>query len=232
MQIKNPLRHGLCVAMAAGLLFGLATCALSHKRDLVWSYEWWVAYEGERELEFWFTDFGGGKSDVWLEFEYGVDGHYMVAPYLLMERDGSDLRVVGWKFEQRYSFGEFAFDRVLPGLYFEVKKEGGEAYELEAKLITTVAFSSGYNWTTNIIAEGKADGKNAVEWEYSTGVSFREGRKLSYGIEAFGNITKQRHFVGPTIGLQLDRGQKVLVGYGVSTKGAPGRLRLIFEWEF
>ncbi len=209
-----------------------ASQSFAHERDLVWGYEWWVPYKGERELEFWFTDFGGGKSDLWFEFEYGVDGHYMFAPYLLMERDGNDFRVVGWKFEQRYSFGEFAFDRVLPGVYFEVKKEGGEEYELEAKAITTIAFSSGYNWTTNIIAEGKTEPRSKYQWEYTTGLSRRLQKGCSVGVEAFGNLTMQRHFVGPTVGMRLERGKKVLAGYGFSTTGDPGRFRLIFEWEF
>ena len=54
----------------------------------------------------------------------------------------------------------------------------------------------------------------------------------SLGLEVFGNISERKHYVGPTIGLQLDRKMKFLAGYGFRTNGDPGKIRLLFEYEF
>ena len=228
----NRLHAGIKAFIVSGLVFGTAVSALADERDFVWTYEWWVPYKGERELEFWLTDFGGGKSEFLIEFEYGVDGHYMFAPYIQIERDGNHYRVNGWKFEQRYSFGQFRYDTLLPGVYFEVKKENDEEYELEGKLIATVARKDGTSWSGNLIAEMKTDSRHGIVWEYATGVSRKHGYRMSYGIEAFGNITKRRHFIGPTVGMRIKPGQKIVAGYGFSSTGDPGRFRLLFEYEF
>lgn len=232
MLMISRLKACLLSTSAALLLFGSTSSAFADERDFVWTYDWTVPFKGEREIEFWATDFGGGKTDFWFEFEYGVDGHYMFAPYLQIERNGNDYVVNGWKFEQRYAFGQFKFDKPLYAAYFEIKKENDEEIELEAKLITTITRKDGVSWSGNIIAEMATDGRNVFVWEYATGVSQKHGYNMSYGIEAFGNITKRRHFIGPTVGMRIKPGQKIVAGYGFSTKGAPGRARLLFEYEF
>ncbi len=212
-------------------IVALGSSARAHERDGVWTYEWYVPYALEREVEFWWTDFGEGRSNIQIEYEFGVDGHYAIAPYLLIERDGEHFRTVGWKLEQRYSFGEFGTERLLPSLNLELKKEGDEPYEVEAKAIGTYVFDSGISASANLIAERAMESGAPVEWGYAAMVSKSLGRH-SYAIEAFGNWTSGSSFIGPTIGTSLAPGEKVVAGYAFSTNGDPGRLRLLFEKEF
>lgn len=227
---SKPIRTVLVPLCAFAAL--APSVAQAHERDYVWTYEWYVPYKGEWELEFWATDFGGGRTDFQVELERGVDGRYAVAPYLLVSRDGNDFRVDGWKLEQRYAFGDFRYGRLLPALYAEVKKHGDEEYEMEFEAIGTVALANGWNWSGNLIAEGEAKGGSAVEWGYATAI----GRPLDYstslGIEAFGSFTEKEHFIGPTAGFKLANRQKLVAGYGFATDGGPGRMRLLFEVEF
>lgn len=232
MSQNSRFRACLLGTFALSFIFGAASSALADERDFVWTYDWRVPYKGERELEFWLTDFGGGKSDFLIEFEYGVDGHYMFAPYIQIERDGNEFRVNGWKFEQRYAFGGFRYNKLLPAVYFEVKRENNEPFELEGKFIATVVRKDGTSWSGNIIAETKTDGVNGIVWEYATGIMQKHGYRMSYGIEAFGNITKKRHFIGPTVGMRIKPGQKITAGYGFSSTGDPGRFRFLFQLEF
>lgn len=211
----------------------LAFCGLSFadKRSGVWTYEWSVPYALEREVEFWWTDFGGGHSDIQFEFEYGVDGHYVVAPYLLIERDGNDYRTVGWKLEQRYAFGEFEPERILPSAYLELKKKGDEPYELEAKAIGTYTFNTGVSISGNLVVERKMESGAPVEWGYAAMVSQKFGER-SVALEAFGSFTDGTLHLGPTLGMTMQGGEAFLAGYAFNTDGGPGRLRFLLRKEF
>ena len=223
------MRHKL---IACGLIALSCATACAHERDGVWTYEWYVPYSLEHEVEFWWTDFGGGQSDLQLESEYGVDGHYAASVYALAERDGGDYRVNGWKVEQRYAFGEFAFNRVLPAAYLEVKRSAGEPYELEGKWINTYALPSGLSFSANLVGEQELESGNAFEWGYEAMVSHSLPSGASVAIESFGNLFDSEFFVGPTVGKTLDVGRRLLAGYAFNTKGGPGRLRFLFEIEF
>lgn len=220
--------------MAVVSLIGALCPALAsaHARDYVWTYEWYVPYRGERELELWTTEFGGGRSALQIELEFGVDGRYAVAPYLLVSRDGGRFRVDGWKLEQRYAFGEFHYGRLLPAAYLEVKKHGAEEYEVEFKAIGTVVLANGWNWSGNLVAEGKARRGAAIEWGYATAIGRPFGSDGNIGLEAFGSFTDRKHFLGPTAGVRIADRQKLVAGYGFATDGGAGRLRMLFEMEF
>lgn len=204
----------------------------AHLRYFTYTYDWFTPWEGERELELWWTQTEGGDAVWQLEFEYGVTRQYMVAPYLIFEREGGKTVLKGWKLEQRYAFGEQVYERVLPAVYLEVKKERGEPYEIEAKLIGTYILETGWVISANLIAERELASGAKVEWGYAAGVSRRISRNAWFGGEVFGDFAKNRHFIGPVAAWDVRRGQRLLGTVAVSLTGGPGQARLIYEYEF
>lgn len=84
------------------------------------------------EVELWWTQHEGGAATGLLEFEFGFTNRWTVSPYLIFEREpGEGVKVRGAKLEQRYRFGDFRVGQILPALYFEVKKEESEDWEVE-----------------------------------------------------------------------------------------------------
>jgi len=217
----------------AGLvMLQLAVSASAHERDYVWTIQWYSPYAGERELELYYTDFGGGRGDIQLEIEFGIDGKYMIAPYVLIDRKGDDYRINGWKIEQKYSFGDFKWNTIMPALYFEIKSKDNESTELEAKLVGTYISKNRVTWSANLKLDRHMEDGAPVKWGYAAAVSMPYGDGYTIGLEEFGSLTKGEYFVGPTVGKQFERGTKLLAGYAFSTKGDPGRFRLIFQREF
>jgi hypothetical protein len=213
----------------------LASSAQAHERYFTYTYDWFTPSRGEKELETWWTQRSGGEADGQIEFEYGITDRWLAAPYLLLQRrHGGEFRLDGWKLEQRYRFGDLAYHKFLPAAYFEVKKEHGDPYELEAKLITSYLFGHRNSvWSTNLIFERELKGGEKLEVGYATGVSLPVKDRLRAGVELFGNWTKNEHFIGPTVGYKFAPDTKLLVTAGFKYRGDEGgAVRLIFEKEW
>jgi hypothetical protein len=209
--------------------------ALADQRHFTYTYDWFTPSQGEKELEAYWTQHNGGVLEPEIEFEYGVTPRWTVAPYLVLGREhGEDIEVKGWRLEQRYRLGNYARNRILPALYFEVSKENSEPFELEGKFITSYLFGNGYIWSTNLIFAGLVGGGQGTEVSYATGVSHPLGRRWNVGAELFGTWTPERqHFFGPTVGYQFAPGTQLLATVGMRYAGAEGgAVRLIFEKEW
>lgn len=220
--------------MAASCL--LLCCCLSASADrrfFAYTYDWFTPAKGEKEIEFGWTQPEGGDSALQLEFEYGLTDQWMIAPYALFEGEGDEFGQKGWKIESRYRFSEFDTGKLLPAIYFEVKKENDEEAEVEAKLITTVMTMRGLVWSANLIAETALQGDRATAWEYSTGVAQLVGRTLRLGFEFKGEIGGRSHKLGPSFSYGLTANQS-LIGTALYNYGEAARheMRVLYEYEF
>jgi hypothetical protein len=222
------------VLLALVIALGCAAPAKAHERYFTYTYDWFTPAKNEKELELWWTQEKGGVADGQIEFEYGVTNRYVIAPYLLLHREhGGDFSVEGWKLEQRYRFGNFGYNKFLPALYLEVKKENSEPYELEGKLITSYLFGRGWVWSTNFIFEGEVEDRAKVEFGYATGLSYPVTDRFRAGVELFGNWTEKEHFFGPTVSYRFRSDIKLLMTAGFRYQGEEsGAVRVIFEKEF
>src|SRR5207249_725608 len=141
LQGEKPEAMRVSIALLAVAAILIAPPAGAHERYFTYTYDWFTPSRGEREVEAWWTQKKGGEAAGQIEFEYGLTDRWLAAPYLLFEREhGGEFKLDGWKLEQRYRFGDLAYHKLLPTVYFEVAKEHGEPYELEAKLITSYLF--------------------------------------------------------------------------------------------
>ncbi|MBI3944290.1 MAG: hypothetical protein HY321_00045 [Armatimonadetes bacterium] len=83
----------------------------------------------------------------------------------------------------------------------------------------------------NLIAEREmADGR-AVVWEYAAGTSWSPASRWQIGLEASGNLTKERHRLGPTLAFDPNGSTRVLLGanFGLN-KQSDDRIRMIAEY--
>jgi hypothetical protein len=226
------MKRNLLAALAtAGVLF-VSAVAQAHERYFVYTYDWFTPFKFEKEVELHYTHLRNGDAVGQIEFEYGITDRWVVAPYLIFEKEDGKTKFVGGKLEQRYRFGEFTTGRIMPAVYLEVKKENEEPYEVEGKLIGT--YMPNRNWiaSANLIAEKEIESGSETEFGYSMGVA-RIFAKHQIGFEAFGDFSENRHFVGPTVGFRFDKGVKFLVTGALNyTGGGQSQIRLLLEKEF
>ncbi|MBI3910374.1 MAG: hypothetical protein HY320_05505 [Armatimonadetes bacterium] len=207
--------------------------AHAHRRYFTFTYDWFTPARNEKEMEVWWTQERAGKVDGWLEFEYGLTDRWVIAPYLLTEREhGGTWDVNGWKLEQRYRLGSFKERRLLPALYLEVKKENSEPYELEGKIITSFV-TPRWVLSSNLILEQELTDGEPMEWGYATGISTIRGRGLRAGAELFGSFTKREHYAGPMLAYSLGSSTHMLLTTGLGLNhNSEAKVRLVFEKEW
>ncbi|MGI8923993.1 MAG: hypothetical protein ACR2HJ_08155 [Fimbriimonadales bacterium] len=219
--------------MAAGLLIACGVSASAHRRYFAYTYDWFTPSMNEKELELYWTQKEGGDATAQIEFEYGITDRWMVAPYAIFSHTDGEVDFEGWKLETRYRFGDFAYDTLMPGIYFEVKKVEGEDATAEAKLITTLMTQSGLIWSANLVAETALDGDEKVEWAYVTGIAQRMSERLHLGFEFKGHLVEDGHSAGPSFAYSLSPNQKL---FGTALFSYPGggkhEFRVLFEHEF
>jgi len=212
--------------------FFISSTSFAHLRYFTFTYDWFTPVKGEREIELWWTQREGGKITGLLEFEYGVTDKYVIAPYLIFERDEEETKLIGWKLEQRYAFGEFDFNRLLPAIYFEIEREENE-YKVEAKAIGSFIPSEGdLVISANLIAEKELEGDSKIEWSYAVGIAREFESGLSMGLEFFGDWEKNRHFYNPVAAWKIRPGTKLLATGGLPSNGGDALFRVLFEHEF
>jgi hypothetical protein len=220
-------------AAIGGIIAVLSTFASAHERYFTFTYDWFTPARFERELELHWIHSEGGAARGQIELEYGVTDRYVVSPYVLFEKEGNTLRSKGWKVEQRYRFGEFALKKLLPAAYIEVEKENDEPYKLEGKLIGSYLPSPGVIFSANLILEKELKSGEDVEAGYAVGAAKRLGSNFHVGVEAFGDWTHNRHFIGPVIGFGDSKQLKFLATAAIPfAGGGPKQLRILLEKEF
>jgi hypothetical protein len=195
----------LCLFGLGGTFVGTVAPAHAHKRNFSYTYEWFTPQRGERELELWGTF--KNESREWvnqLELEYGVTDRWVVAPYLLFGgQPGDRYRFLGYKFEQRYRFGQFKERHVLPAVYLELNKEGpGEPHRLESKAIFSW-YRGPWAFSANAIAVKALEPGGKVEWEHACGLGRNVGRRWFLGGEVWGSFADKEHFAGPVLAFDL-----------------------------
>jgi hypothetical protein len=228
------MKHVWIGVLTLAAVLAAATPARADERLFTYTYDWFTPQKHEKELELTWTQGNGGTAEGLLEFEYGVTNRYVVAPYLVLGREhGGDLRVEGWRLEQRYRLGSYGRNRFLPALYLEMEKGNGEPYNLEGKFITSYLFGDNFTWSSNLIAEGLVADRSQIELGYATGVARPITDHLTLGVELFGSVTEREHFFGPTVGYRFAPGTKLLVTGGFRYAGPEGgAVRLLFEKEW
>lgn len=228
--MPNPL-----VARIAGLVVfaSITASSLAHERYFAYTYDWYTPYRFEREVELHWTQFEGGDSSMQLEFEYGATDRWAIAPYLLFEREGGKTKFEGFKLEQRYRFGEFAYGKLLPAIYLEVEKENDHPYELEGKLIGTYLPNSKWVASGNLIFARSLESGAKTQHEYSLGIAHKFAPQRQLGLEAFGSLDSNEHYLGPTFGFGASYNMKVIgTAAAPIAGGGPFQFRLILEKEF
>ena len=228
------MRKGWWLVGLAGMLLMSAAPAHADSRFFTYTYDWFTPAKDEKEVELTWTQTNGGKAEGLAEFEYGITSRYLVAPYLVLERqhDG-DFKVNGWQLEQRYRFGNFGRNRFLPAVYLEVAKRNGEPYELEGKFITSYLFGDAWIWSSNLILEQDIERHNPLEFAYSQGVSHPITKRWDLGAEAFGNFRDKTHFFGPGVRYRFDNQTRLLATFGARVAGPDdGAVRVLFEKEW
>lgn len=220
---------------AAGLLAlaAAATAVSAHERYFVYTYDWYTPYRFEREVELNWTQFERGDSTIQMEYEYGANDRWAVAPYLLFEREDGKTRFEGFKLEQRYRFGEFGYRKLLPAIYLEVEKENDHPYELEGKLIGSYLPNSKWIVSGNLIFAQELKSGSKTEHGYSLGIANKIAPERQVGLEAFGSFDQNTHYIGPTFGFGTSYKTKFLgTAAAPIAGGGPFQFRFIIEREF
>lgn len=211
----------------------LAAAAAADERYFSYTYDWFTPANFEKEMEFKYTGFKGGGFLGEVEFETGVTDRWMIAPYLIFEKpEGGEARFQGFKLEQRFRFGDFAFGRLLPAAYLEVKKENDEPWEIEGKFIVSYMPDAAWIASANLIAEQAVKSGERSEVGYSLGVT-RIFSRFTLGAEAFGNWKENEHFWGPSVGLRLGDRAKLIATAGIPYAGSgTPQFRVLVGKEF
>jgi len=214
------------------LLSSLATVAFADERFFTYTYDWFTPSKLEKEIELGYTGFRNGGFFGTAEFEYGVTNRWVVAPYVLFEKEGGTTKFQGVRLEQRYRFGDFGFGKIMPAAYLEVQKENDEPWELEGKLI--LSYMPNDNWiaSTNLILEQELKSGEKSELGYSVGIA-RIFDKFTFGAEAFGNWKANEHFWGPSIGFRAADRMKIIATAGIPiSRGGTSQFRILLGKEF
>lgn len=231
-------QHPLFVA---GTLGALALCvsspARADTRDFPFTYEWRQGPKGDREFEVKSTYNGvenSFKQEV--ELEYSVSDRLLVAPYLILEKEGDDgYKYRGFKLESRYQLGQFKRDKFLPSLYLEFERERGEASELEGKLLFSRYGSDGSNLSFNAIASRALENGSEFGTGYSLGYARNLGKRgLRGGLELIHDLSEHRINAGPVLSRRFGA-FSVVGGYAARLNRGNGnadQIRFNVEYEF
>lgn len=223
----------LAKVLGCAFAFGISLISSAHEHYFTYTYDWYTPFQGERELEFHFHQLEGGPAIGMVEFEYGITDRWVVAPYLIWEHEDGKTKFEGWKLEQRYRFGEFAYKKLLPAVYVEIEKENHESYELEAKLIGSYLPNPKWIISGNLVFERALESGAENEWGYTFGAGHRYRPDQHIGLEVFGSLQENEHFAGPVIGFGRARDLKVIATAAAPIAGdGPYQFRLLLEKEF
>ncbi len=233
--VRPPGRCLFLGVWAVLLLAGLLSSAHGHKRNFAWSYEWFTPYEGENEIELWLTD--SDREDTWdtrVEYEFAAGPRWAVGLYATRdERADAALDFNGWRWENRYRFGDLALGKWLHAAYLELKKERGEPYEVESKWLLS-RYTEDEAAAVNLTAERELASGADVEWGASAGWNRSIAIRWRAGVEAFGSISDGEWHLGPNITYDPNAHVRFVAGIGLGLTGdSDNRIfRLLTEYEW
>jgi hypothetical protein len=237
----SRLRQPICWMAIMCTVWGMGVVqAVAHQRDFPFTYDWFQPSPGEKEIEpgtHWRP--GGGSFEQQIEFEYGVNRRFMVAPYLVFNRAaGQELRYSAFKVETRWQLGNFADGRILPGLYLEYEQPSGEAGEMEGKVILSRYDRSGGDLSLNLVTEQTLKSGIPIRATYSFGYARPLGAsrfRPRAGLECVRDIDEGRVDIGPVLGFSPGGATWMVAGCGFpvshGNRGGPD-LRLLMEYEW
>lgn len=230
------MKHKLFFTTIFALVFTfvLTNSLMAHSRNFVWTYEWFTTQPDAPEIELWYTAHPDkNKSVEQLELEFGITDRWVVAPYFIYERYDNKNDLKGWKIEQRYRFGNYRKYKILPAAYFEVKKLDGKTPKGELKLLLSY-LTDDMIYALNLVVERNFAPHSATEKAFSFAVGKRVNKKWTIGAEVKGDFTSPSYYAGPTIGYQIARNQRFLVGaqFGLSKASEDKIVRVLYEYEF
>lgn len=226
----------LAPLFAGAVLFSSTRSADAHRRDFAFTYDWKQPSKGERELELksFYSD-GTWKQEI--ELEYGVSKRFMLAPYIVFERErGEKLKYHEFKLEARYQLGDYKPNRVLTGLYAEYAKEDGGPSELEGKLIFSRYNKKGDNLSLNLIAERALESGEKTQFEYSFGYAKSLGKNgARIGGEWIHELNDNHIKAGPTVAFAASDDIWIVAGYAFALNKRDENkdaVRVLAEYEF
>lgn len=172
----------------------------------------------------------GGGVDADGDEGGGGDGSAIWDPI----HNGAAYRYGGFKIEQRYRFGDFAYNKILATAYLEYAQMRDESPEIESKLILEYNTPSRVKLALNLVNESHLRHEKPT-WGYSFGAAYiaDPGGKYWLGGEAFGNWSSTQHWAGPTAGFAVDQNTRLTGTYGKQTSGNTGDVfRVTLSHEF
>lgn len=230
------------MSTAAALCLSNVQPAQAHRRDFPFTYDWNQPARGERELELKSTYVGEENAFVQeVELEFGLTKRFMVAPYLVFEKEGGGrLRYHEFKLESRYQLSpRYQTGRLLSGLYLEYARERSGDDEVEGKLIVSRFDRKGGNLSLNLIAERALARGADFERGYSLGYARPLGRtkhEARGGFEWLQDLKSKRINAGPTLAFAPNSKLWLVTGYAFALNkrrdGNAGQFRLNLEYEF
>jgi len=219
--------------------------AQAHERDFTLLRDWFLPYQGEREIEYRFTHIKGGDFNAHeIEFEYGVNPHFAVEPGIeFVKEEGGKLHVDGYDAELRFNFGDFKPNQILPALNLEYEHpvDAAEDDHAEIKLIGSMYDDWGNDYTLNINVGWALEHAKERESEILFGFMHPERPGMGhrsegwkYGFE-FAHQMEGEHFsiLGPTVTYRASENLHLLASYlfGLDHED-DNTFKLIAEWEF
>ena len=206
------------MVLGLGLLFPALPKAWAHVRHYVWNQEYNTLPKGEFELENWVTfkvpDWDKSQKNTIQyqeELEYGVTDHWTLAHYerfKTVNQVGRDDSTVynGFKFENKYRFGEKGKYALDPLLYLEWAtdfREKDHPNSIEGKIVLSKDLGK-FNITYNQIMESELGKGGRTEQSYSVAASYEIFSEFRVSGEFFGNYWKPGSHrneisIGPTL---------------------------------
>lgn len=213
----------------------ISAWAGADEREFAFTYSWQQAARGEHELGY---DLLYSRKDRtwqhWFEYEYGITDRFSIAPYVTFEQaPGDPLHFDEFKLEARYRLGDYAPNRVLPGLYLEYEKATDEAAELEYKLILSVYRGrdsvASFNYVgTQTLRTGRFD------HGYTFGMSWSLPKRMAprVGFEVVHDLTQSTARIGPVAGFHPGPGAWIVGGIGLPLGGGGSEVRVHAQYQW
>lgn len=208
----------------------------AHKRNFAWTYDWFTPAPTEREIETWHTwDDADSSWEHLIEYEFSVTDRWGTGIYAIFEdAAGSGLDFAGWKWENRYRFGDFKPNRWLHAAYLEWKKQEGQPHELEAKWIVGRYAQDREALALNLVAERELESGADVEWKLVGGWGRPVAERARLGAEAVAELSDDEYYVGPTFSYDPGTTQRIIGSalVGLTDGSSDLKVRVLTEWEW